>query len=250
MKFSILLFSKLFFFAIGISCQNFNLSLGSSKITFESIQFKTDSILFVNLHHDEITSIKAIKAVLPKYYGKYVGLKNAGKREVSLFEKGKPLKFDPNRIYTQVGIEKTLRNYGSYSELNAKLLQSFSLDLLNRFSKAELLIALHNNSNGGFSVNSILKEKQTKNDALQVFVNPVKDEDDFYYVTQKSEFDYFKSMGYNVVLQDNEKVEDDGSLSVWCGKNDIDYINVECQSGHLEEQMQMIREVFNVLRME
>jgi hypothetical protein len=51
-------------------------------------------------------------------------------------------------------------------------------------------------------------------------------------------------IGYNVVLQNNTTVEDDGSLSVYCGKNRISYINFESESGHFEEQIKMITEIY------
>jgi hypothetical protein len=246
-KIAYLVFIGIYLSSFTVNGQNFSLKLGSSMVAFETIQNKTDTILFLNLHSNETTSIKAIKQVLPKYFGKFIGLRNGGKREVRLSENGMPVVFDPNRIFTQLGIGKTLRYYACYSESNVKLLKSFSSELIKNISMTKHLIALHNINDGGFSAKSTLKQKLSNKDALDVYVNPERDEDDFYYVTEKSKFDSFKKLGYNVILQDNERVEDDGSLSVWCGKNGIDYINIECQDGHLQEQIQMIREVFNIL---
>jgi hypothetical protein len=176
-----------------------------------------------------------------------MGIQSGGTREVSFMNKGKKVKFDPNRIYTKTGIEKTLTNYHCYSKTNFKIVESFSKELLKYFLNANLIIAVHNNSDGGFSINSIKKELKTKKDFLEIFVNPDKDEDDFYYVTEKSKFDYFKCKGYNIVLQDNKNVEDDGSLSVYCGRKNISYINIECQIGHLDEQIKMIQEIYETM---
>jgi hypothetical protein len=221
-----------------------NIKTGSSVTRLETIEYKNDNLLFINLHSDEITSIKAVKQVLPKAFGKYIGILGGGIREVRFPYQGKTVAFDPNRIYTEAGIEKTLKNYNCFSDSNLKQTELFSKELLKYFLKAKLLVTLHNNGEGGFSIGSIMKEKDTKKDTEDIYINPDKDEDDFYYVTEKEKFDYFKSKGYNVVLQNNNDVEDDGSLSVYCGKNHISYINIECQTNHLKEQIQMIQEIY------
>jgi hypothetical protein len=229
---------------IAMSQQNINIVVGSSVVSLESIEYLNDDLIFVNLHNNELTSIKAIKQVLPKASGKYLGLLSGGTREVNLTEKGKIISFDPNRIFTKTGIKKTLENYSCYSESSFKLVESLSNELLRYFSKAKLLVAVHNNTDGGFSAASILDDMKTKKDTKDIYINPLKDKDDFYYVTEKSKFDYFKSKGYSVVLQDNKNVEDDGSLSVYCGRNNVSYINIECQNDHLDEQIKMIDEIY------
>ena len=46
-----------------------------------------------------------------------------------------------------------------------------------------------------------------------------------------------------MILQDNENCIDDGSLSVYCGKRNIPYANVEAEDGHLTEQIFLISEL-------
>ena len=221
------------------------LKLGPSEINLEMFNYKSDSLLFINLHNDEKTSIEAVKKVLPEKYGKYIGLLSGGTRELSYQENGQDVKFDPNRIFTKTGIEKTLQRYQSFTGKNVKTVELFSSELLKLLKDAKLLVAVHNNSDGGFSINSIRNEMSLKKDALEIYVHPSADEDDFYYVTEKEKFDYFKKKGYHVVLQNNVHIEDDGSLSVYCGRKNIGYINVECQSGHLKQQIKMIREIYH-----
>ena len=55
------------------------------------------------------------------------------------------------------------------------------------------------------------------------------------------------SEGHNVVLQDNDKVTDDGSLSVLAGRAGIPYINVEAEDGHLQQQVEMIKTVYSAV---
>jgi len=228
-----------------IVSQNFiNLKIGKAEVKFETIDNKCDSLIFINLHHNEQTSIEAIKQVLQKSKGKFYGLQSGKKRELTVIANSKKISFDPNRIFTRAGIEKTLKNYNCFTDNNLKLVDSFAKDLLKYLSKAKLLVAMHNNSGDSYSITSISQTNSVKHDALEININPVRDANDFYFVTQKSKFDYFKSKGYNVVLQDNIRTEDDGSLSVYCGKNQIDYINIECESGHLNEQIEMISEIY------
>ena len=103
---------------------------------------------------------------------------------------------------------------------------------------------MHNSTDGDYCINSILESSYENSDIEAIHINPTRDEDDFYLVTQKEKFDYFKERGYNVVLQDNLNAEDDGSLSVYCGRKNIDYINIECENGHVREQVEMIKEVY------
>ena len=244
MKFSTLILGFLLScFQMAISQNFIKIKVGISEVKLESIENKCDTLIFINLHNNEQTSILAIKQVLKKSHGKFLGIQSGKKRELSVLINGNNISFDPNRIFTKTGIEKTLNNYNSFSEVNEKIINEFANELLNQFSKAKLLVAMHNNT-GGYSITGILKANQVKHDAIEININPKYDENDFYFVTQKSKFDYFKSKGYNVVLQDNKNVEDDGSLSVYCGNRNLGYINIECENGHLNEQIKMIEEIY------
>jgi len=217
---------------------------GSCSIPIEVIENEIDSLIFFNLHNNEQTSIKAIKTVLKTKPGKYLGLLSGGTREFIIKQNGAYISFDPNRIYTPIGVKKTLQNYGCYTSSNAKLVGKLGLGILEQLSNAKLIVAMHNNTGVGYSVKTILNSNKKEHIATEIFINPQQDENDFFYVTEKSKFDYFKFMGYNVVLQDNIKIEDDGSLSVYCGKKNISYINIECQNGHLEQQIEMVLAVY------
>ncbi|MDR0289129.1 MAG: hypothetical protein LBH78_03695 [Rickettsiales bacterium] len=48
-------------------------------------------------------------------------------------------------------------------------------------------------------------------------------------------------------MQNNKAVEDDGSLSVYAGENNIRYSNVEAEHGHLEQQIDMLSALHSVL---
>ena len=51
-----------------------------------------------------------------------------------------------------------------------------------------------------------------------------RDTDDFFFVTDDGLYQGLLQRGYHVVLQDNQRATDDGSLSVFCGKRGIPYV--------------------------
>lgn len=52
---------------------------------------------------------------------------------------------------------------------------------------------------------------------------------------------------YNIVLQ-SENASDDGSLSIYCQRNKLHYINIEAQNGQKEHQKKMILETYSLIK--
>jgi hypothetical protein len=112
----------------------------------------------------------------------------------------------------------------------------------------KLVVALHNNTNAGsLSVNSYKKGAVYARDAKAVFVNIKQDADDFFYTTELAFYNFLKKKGFNVVLQNNATVKDDGSLSVFCSDQKIPYLNIEAQEGHLIQQNRMVGVVLQMI---
>ena len=72
------------------------------------------------------------------------------------------------------------------------------------------------------------------------------DPDDFIYTTDSFIFEQMKAHEINVILQDNSDPVDDGSLSVYCGKKGLKYVNIETQHGHFEEQIALIELIYSI----
>ena len=125
----------------------------------------------------------------------------------------------------------------------------FAKELLSLYciELADVVIALHNNTEGHYSALSYEKGGMFASDASAVSIKDGSDPDDFFFVTEAAVFDALRRRGYNVVLQDNRRVTDDGSLSVYCGRTGVRYINVEAQQGHLEQQVAMLLALQGVL---
>jgi hypothetical protein len=82
-----------------------------------------------------------------------------------------------------------------------------------------------------------------KSEAALTHISSSRDKFDFFYVTEKSYFEFLRERKFNVVLQDNANVTEDGSLSVFFAKRGIPYINVEAEIKNLEMQVEMLRAV-------
>jgi len=137
---------------------------------------------------------------------------------------------------------------GFFSERAFQEVRQFADRVLSifRFDELALVVALHNNSDQGYSAESYAKGAVHETDALKVHLEPNADSDDFFFVTERRLFDFFRDKGFNVVLQDNDNVTDDGSLSVLAGWRKVPYINVEAQEGHFQRQLEMLHEVYAV----
>ena len=110
-----------------------------------------------------------------------------------------------------------------------------------------IVVAMHNNTDVNYSIKSYLPGGDESENTKDVYINDSWDPDDFVYTTVEEYFNELKARGVNVILQDNEACVNDGSLSVYCGQNDIPYLNIEAQKGHLEEQIQLIGIVMEIL---
>jgi len=103
---------------------------------------------------------------------------------------------------------------------------------------------MHNNHASGLSVLSYQQGVKMANVVRQVAINPEQNPHDFFLVTMKQAYDFLSQQGFNVVLQNNLAVSDDGSLSVLAGQKQIDYINIEAGIGHSKVQAAMLDAVW------
>ncbi len=232
-------------------------TIGASTITYQTTCFdKNDTaVVFINVHENENTSVKAAKEVLglAKRYS-VTQLQFRNMRFIAFMNNGRSFTIDPNRIYTPKGALATLKkNSHGYSHeilLNAqKLVVKLGANYTRSFvDTKQLIVALHNNTNGEPLSIISYKSGSEANNAAAVHINLQHDPDDFFYTTDVSIFNFLKLRGFNVALQNNETVEDDGSLSVYASNKKIPYINIEAQAGHIAEQKKMIAAILDYLK--
>lgn len=232
-------------------------TVGGATVTYQTTHFtKNDSsVIFINVHEDESTSVQAAKQTL-EVAKKYclTQLQFRGMRFVSFTYKGKSFTIDPNRIYTSAGALASIKKNSPKCspELLAEVLKAVN-NLGEHYTNwyindKKLVVALHNNTNGEpLSIITYKSGSESRN-AKEVYMNLQKDPDDFFLTTEKSIFNFLKAKGFNVALQDNENVLDDGSLSVYAGKKNIPYVNIEAQKFHLQEQKEMMEAMLEYIK--
>jgi hypothetical protein len=224
--------------------------LGQSEIAF--VVHATDRAhpTFLVLHDDENTAVDAGLETIRARGGRLVEVQAQGDRLVDFELDGARWRFDPNRIFTEAGAAATLREHNGAATANV-------LAEVRRFADAVLaaydvasprpLITLHNNTEGEYSALSYLPGGGHARDAAAVHLPPEVSPDDFFFVTDRRLFDGLAREGFPVVLQDNTRMTDDGSLSVWAGHRGVPYVNVETKHGHRERQIEMLEALARVL---
>ncbi|MCF6240585.1 MAG: hypothetical protein L3J74_04480 [Bacteroidales bacterium] len=256
-------FVFIFFFVLIFSCkENTNIKndnnqiienalsfkLGDSLIIFKIYSSGTGNIIYFNLHDDENTAVEAAENILNKITGKLIEIKASGERLISFNIDTSVYKFDPNRIFTPAGRKATLERYSKYTQQADSVVEKFALYITDTLlQNAGIIVALHNNTADNYSILSYAQGGKYASDAAQVHINPQLDPDNFFYVTQDDFYEKISKKGYNVLLQDNSKVTDDGSLSVYCGTKGIKYINIEAQKGHTQQQKAMILAIQDII---
>jgi hypothetical protein len=203
----------------------------------------------VHLHDDEASSAEAAKKILVQTGGLLVELENNGKRMVSFRIGGKKFQFDPNRIFTSKGRSQNLHllNKTVTPEV-IRSVKAFSVFILKKIPKAVVtLVAVHNNQNGNYSINTYKPGTHSKN-VLKWYKNPKRDPDNFFIVNNNEMFKRIKKQGFNAVLQNSVNAIDDGSLSIYYGKKNLVYVNIETEKGNVDEQVTMLNAVLNILK--
>ena len=225
------------------------LRLGETMIDVVISERPDAKHLFCNLHDDENTSVEAGGIALRRMGGRIVELQHGGKRDLTFQLGGEAFAVDPNRIFTAEGVRRTLAKRSRRTTAAEHAVERFAGELLSIYAieRADVVIALHNNTEANYSALSYKKGGEYASDAAAVFIKDGSDPDDFFLVTEAPVFEAIRRHGYNVVLQDNRRVTDDGSLSVYCGKAGVRYINVEAQHGHLEQQVAMLKTLEEIL---
>lgn len=190
---------------------------------------------YLRIHGDETTAAEALREHLKTARGTGFIVTNP-KRNI-LIARGL---LDPNRMFSREGAER------SYRRLNPKWTEAEltpALAWLDRERpkliqallppKGGLLFAVHNNARGYSMEEEIPISQQTslaRRDAPH----------EFFLTTDPADYALLAKGPYNVLLQNEPKGADDGSLSRLCGRLGVRYVNLEVGIGKLAEQKEMM----------
>ncbi|MGV3740139.1 MAG: protein tyrosine phosphatase [Gammaproteobacteria bacterium] len=191
---------------------------------------------FIHVHENETTALHAAQTIIQHQGGSLLTLKHGGGRNIKFTLQHRHYEFDPNRIFTDRGIYKTLNAYGDYSKPAHTAVKRLATQILHLLPKGKV-IAVHNNDS--FSLHDYLPGNEMEHEARQLHYNQKQHYRNFFIVTQKQDFERLKSHQFNSVWQ-SKSASDDGSLSIRLSKHH--YINVEAGYDQLNTQITMLQQ--------
>jgi len=216
--------------------------LGDRNIRIKIFQYgdKKD-LVFIGLHDNEFTGLEATKLLLEELGGLLIKIENNYTRNINFRLDQHSYTFDPNRMFSKIGIQKTLQSFGRSNDRAINAVDKFANHILQLFPNGfNCAIALHDNTDGGYSVNNYQAGSQYENDARRVSIDSSQDPDNFFLTTDSLLFHKLSEKKYNTVLQHNQRAKQDGSLSVYFGKKNIRYLNCEVQHGETGQFQEMM----------
>ncbi len=236
-------FFFLIFFTFSLQGQH-SFPLPFIGIPVEVLNFggDTSDVLLFNMHDNENTSALAGRVFGEKYDGSYYELMHTGKRNISFLLGEDSIHIDPNRIFTDKGVWLQLKKNKLKDSLIFQTIVTWRDSLLTalKIESRSLVIALHNNTAYNYGFKSYKPGEEYADEAQAISRGAIWDKDDFFFVTDKDQYEKLATGKYSVVLQSTTTLTDDGSLSVYCGQLGIPYINIEAQHGHLPRQIKML----------
>ena len=224
--------------------------LADTKIPIRVSQYgERRDIVYVNLHDNEATSVQAARALLEQQGGTLIRIENGNERMIRFRFRGKKFMVDPNRIFSREGIERSLNENRCYAVWVVEEIEKFGQRILDLIpEKISCIVALHNNTEGNYSIKNYLPGGDRISDARAVQFQLSNDPDDIALTTDEGIYRAMAAAGFNTIWQDNEAVKRDGSLSVYCGLLRLRYINIETEHGRVERYQQMLDKLFQYLK--
>ncbi|MDI9819727.1 MULTISPECIES: protein tyrosine phosphatase [unclassified Legionella] len=215
-----------------VYAENYPVKLGTTQVIIlkQAGRGKT----FIHLHQNETTALQAAKTYINREGGTLITLKHTGERNIVFYLKHVRYEFDPNRIFTDVGIKKTLSQFGPYSAAAHRETKKLANKIISLLPEGKI-IAVHNNKD--YSLKNYFPHHSLAADVKALNYSPHINYRNFYFVTHEEEFKRLKKLKFNVALQAS-KATDDGSLSFYLGKKN--YINIEAAYSALKQQLTMI----------
>jgi hypothetical protein len=239
--------------------------LGETSVNINIYEVAGSRVLFFAPHHNEQTGTRAARETIARRGGRIVEVESLDERgrparRLKFTVKGAAYTVDPNRIFTENG--RACSGIAGDAETAVKAFADSLLKVLfppegKTLGEGEkFIVALHNNSNAdardeaarlgdltAYSFTRIGTELQLSHGNYKFqaegvyFSNTESDADNFIFLTTPRFLGFFVERGFNVVVQAapaklnwKDCNIDDGSLSVYAGKNNIPYINLEADS--------------------
>jgi len=221
--------------------REFELVVGRTEIPAVQWGPSSADIAFINLHQDEQTSIAAARQLLDGR-ATLMHFATDPERCLRFISAGRTLKFDPNRMFSALGAQRSLEHHnGDAPERAVAEISQLGEAVLRQLlaGKPRRVVAVHN-TDEEYSIRSFIEGSPEAGSAAAVHIVPSEARHDFFLVTREKCFQFLAQAGFNVVLQASG-LEDDGSLSLYCARAGIDYINAEAHPDHEARQVEMLQ---------
>jgi hypothetical protein len=223
--------------------------LGDRVLTLARHGYEDEKpFVLLSLHNNEHTAIQTGINYVAENGGAFYQLVNEGERNVAFTLLDQRYLFDPNRIFTYKGRETNLKMFNSWDKRTHEQVLRFAQFILNEIPLRKTIVALHNNTDAEYDLKDYQKGGKYFRETKALHYNPDMDLDDFFITTDEGVYQRIKELNYNAVLQNNSKVKDDGSLSVYCARINRKYVNIETQFGHTGVQQEMLDVLEKVLK--
>lgn len=196
-------------------------------------------VIYFHPHENEHGSAVVTRHIIAQSGGRLIEIRSQGERLINFKLKGVAYSFDPNRMFTDAGLESSLAHFAPVSPdalACALKLRSAVLDLLGGGKTP--IIAVHNSDRSN-TARAFQPKGERAAQAAKVALNPSRPVTDYFVVLDADLFEKLHHAGFNVVLL-SANPTDDGSLAVFCRQHRWPYATVEAAENDMSQQQRMI----------
>ena len=218
------------------------------RVVVDDVKRKGESALvYFHPHENEHGSAVVTRHVIQQSGGKLVEIRSQGDRLITFKLKGATYSFDPNRMFTDIGLAHSLTHFGPTSEPALAAGRKLRNAVLAELGNGKVpIVAVHNNAEDGITALSFRSDGPLSAQAAKIAVNPKESAHNFFLVLDDGLFDRLHHQGFNTVLQ-AANPPDDGSLSVYCQQHQWQYVNVEAAESDMNKQERMLAALSDAL---
>jgi len=220
--------------------------VGETRVRLVVMEVKAGTpgaFVYFHPHENEHGSAVVTRHAIRERGGRLVEIRSEGDRLITFRVKGATYSFDPNRMFTDIGLEHSLSHFGPSSPPAVECARLLRDAVIKQLGGGKTpIIAVHNNAEGDISVLAYRKGGALAEHAARVAVNPKEKPHNFFLVLDETIFKRLHHAGFNTVLQSPDS-PDDGSLSVFCQQHNWPYINIAAAESDINQQQRMLESI-------
>lgn len=218
------------------------------RVVIDDVKRKGErGLIYFHPHENEHGSAVVTRHIIEEYGGKLIEIRSEGERLIKFKLKGTAYSFDPNRMFTDIGLAHSLTHFGPTSEPALAAGRKLRSAVLAELGGGKTpIVGVHNNAEDGITALSFRSDGPLSAQASKIALNPKASSHDFFLVLDDKLFDRLHHEGFNTVLQ-SQTPPDDGSCSVYCQQHHWQYVNVEAGEHDMTEQERMLTALPSVL---